>query len=103
MLECAGRSDEYLGGDEARFRASRLIQDAAVRNLQTLAESSQRLTDKIKAGEPDVPRRAISGFRNILVHDYLAIDVDAVWLVVEQELPRLRAALQRMQKRSPVI
>ena len=103
MPECAGRIDEYVDGDETRFRASRLVQDAVVRNLQTLAESSQRLTDKIKAGEPDVPWRAISGFRNILVHDYLAIDVDAVWLVVDQELPRLRAALQRTQKRSPVI
>jgi uncharacterized protein with HEPN domain len=61
------------------------------------------LTDAIRASEPHVPWRAISGFRNILVHDYLAIDVDAVWLVVDQELPRLRAALQRMQKRSPVV
>ena len=60
-------------------------------------------SDAIKASEPKVPWRAIAGFRNILVHDYLAIDVDAVWLVVDQELPRLRAALQRMQKRSPVI
>lgn len=99
MLECAGRIDEYVGGDEARFRTSRLIQDAVVRNLQTLAESSQRLTDAIKASEPDVPWRAIAGFRNILVHDYLAIDVDAVWLVVDQELPPLQVALQRMQKR----
>ena len=103
MLECTGRIDEYVGGNEACFRASQLVQDAVVRNLQTLAESSQRLTDAIKASEPDVPWRAISGFRNILVHDYLAIDVDAVWLVVDQELPRLHAALQRMQKRSPVI
>ena len=102
MLECAGRIDEYVGGDEARFRASRLVQDAVVRNLQTLAESSQRLTDAIKASEPDVPWRAISGFRNILVHDYLAIDVDAVWLVVDQELPRLHAALQRMATRLQV-
>lgn len=99
MLECAGRIDEYVGGDEARFRTSRLIQDAVVRNLQTLAESSQRLTDAIKTSEPDVPWRAIAGFRNILVHDYLAIDVDAVWLVVDQELPPLQVALQRMQKR----
>ena len=103
MLECAGRIDEYVGGDEARFRASRLIQDAVVRNLQTLAESSQRLTDASKASEPDVPWRAISGFRNILVQDYLAIDVDAVWLIVDPELPRLRAALERMEKRSPVV
>lgn len=36
MLECTGRIDEYVGGDETRFRASRLIQDAVVRNLQTL-------------------------------------------------------------------
>jgi uncharacterized protein with HEPN domain len=56
----------------------------------------------IKASEPDVPWRAISGFRNILVHDYLAIDVDAVWLVVEQEFPRLRVALKRMEKRAQV-
>lgn len=97
MLECAGRIDEYVGGDESRFRTSRLIQDAVVRNLQTPAESRQRLTDAIKASEPDVPWRAIAGFRNILVHDYLAIDVDAVWLVVDQELPPLQVALQRMQ------
>ena len=91
MLECAGRIDEYVGGDEARFRASRLTR------------LRQRLTDAIKASEPNVPWRALSGFRNILVHDYLAIDVDAVWLVVDQELPRLRAALGRMEKRSPVV
>jgi len=34
--------------------------------------------------------------------DHVAIDVDAVWLVVDQELPRLRAALPWVQKRSPV-
>jgi len=103
MLECAGGIDEYLAGDEARFRNSRLIQDAVVRNLQTLAEPSQRLTDVIRASEPDVPWRAIAGFRNILVHDYLAIDVDAGWLVVDQDLPRLRAALERMEKRLAVV
>ena len=44
LRDMPGRIDEYVGGDETRFRASRLVQDAVVRNLQTLAESSQRLT-----------------------------------------------------------
>ena len=41
--------------------------------------------------------------RTVPSQDYLAIDVDAVWLAVDQELPRLRAALERMEKRSPVV
>lgn len=99
MLECIDRITEYVRGDELSFRASRLIHDAVVRNLQTLAESSQRLTDEIKLSEPGVPWRAIAGFRNILVHDYLAIDIDAVWLVISRELPPLRSARQLMEQR----
>ncbi|KAI5916291.1 DUF86 domain-containing protein [Thauera sp. 2A1] len=57
------------------------------------------MTNEIKATEPGIPWRAISGFRNILVHDYLTIDVDAVWVVVSRELPALRDALQRMAQR----
>lgn len=99
MLECIARITEYAGGDEAGFRTSRLIQDAVVRNLQTLAESSQRLSEASQLSEPGVPWRAISGFRNILVHDYLAIDIDAIWLVVSKDLTPLHAALRRMAER----
>lgn len=99
MLKCIARITEYVKGDEAGFRPSRLIQDAVVRNLQTLAESSQHLTDEIKLSEPGVPWRAIAGFRNILVHDYLAIDIDVVWQVVSRELPTLQSALQLMEVR----
>ena len=100
MLECIDRVSDYVCDDEALFRSSRLVQDAVTRNLQVLAESSQRLSDEIKASEPEVSWRAISGFRNILVHDYLGVDVDAIWGVVEQDLPSLRAALGRMLEKS---
>lgn len=55
MLECIERVEEYVAGDELRFRTSPLVQDAVIRNLQTLAESSQRLSDAIKNSEPDTP------------------------------------------------
>jgi uncharacterized protein with HEPN domain len=100
MRECIERIFEYTGGHRSRFEASRLVQDAVIRNLQTLTESSQRLSDSIKAGEPHVPWRELVGFRNVIVHGYLGIDLAAVWLVVEQDLPPLEAALDRMVKRS---
>lgn len=100
MRECIERIREYTGSDRGRFEASRLVQDAVVRNLQTLTESSQRLSDGCKATEPTVPWRELAGFRNVIVHGYLGIDHAAIWLVVEQDLPPLADALDRMAARS---
>jgi uncharacterized protein with HEPN domain len=75
-----------------------LIQDAVLRNLQVLAESSQRLPDSMKQRYPDIPWRSISGFRNILVHDYPGVDLDVDWSVVEMELPSLTIVLKRLQQ-----
>ena len=97
MLECIARVFEYCEGGEAIFKQSRLIQDAVIRNLQTMAESSQRLSEAAKALAPDVPWRAITGFRNIIVHDYLGTDLDMVWQVVATDLPGLREGLLRIE------
>ena len=98
MLECIDRIDEYSGGSEAHFKGSRMVQDATIRNLQTLAESSQRLSEIARSRAPGVPWRAIAGFRNILVHDYLGIDPEVIWRVVANDLPALRAALLRLEQ-----
>ena len=100
MRECVARIREYTGGERAQFDASRLVQDAVVRNLQTLTEASQRLSDAIKDSEPGVRWRELAGFRNVIVHGYLGLDLAVVWTVVEHDLPPLAAALERMATRS---
>ena len=97
MLDCIQRIDEYIDS-KSHFYSSRLVQDAVVRNLQIMSESSQRIAGDIKSIYPEVPWREISGFRNILVHDYLGIDLDAIWGVVESDLPLLEGALVAMRK-----
>jgi len=102
ISECIGRIQEYVCGGREAFMASTLIQDAVVRNLQTLAESSRRLSEDLRAKHPEVDWRGIGGFRNVLVHDYLGIDVERVWDVVEKDLPdlkvRIAAILQSLGK-----
>jgi uncharacterized protein with HEPN domain len=67
-----------------------------LRNLQVLAESTQRLSDGSKARRPEVDWRAIAGFRNVLVHDYLGVDAAAIWKVVQADLPVLKEAVANM-------
>ena len=96
MRDCLARITEYTNAERSRFDTSRMVQDAVIRNLQTLAESSQRLSSEIKGTEPQIPWRDLAGFRNVIVHGYLGIDLGAVWLVVEQDLPALTEAVNRM-------
>jgi uncharacterized protein with HEPN domain len=74
-----------------------VLYDAALRNLQTLSEATQQLPDSLKAQHPAVPWREISGFRNILVHNYLGhIDAATVAAVVDNHLDALAHAVSAM-------
>jgi len=74
-----------------------VLYDATLRNLQTLSEATQRLPDTLKQQHPAIPWQQISGFRNILVHNYLGdIDPQTVLAVVQQHLPPLEAAIRAM-------
>ena len=65
-----------------------------MRNLQTLTESSRRLNDGVKALHPGVDWKGLAGFRNVLVHDYLGVDLEHVYRAVEHDVPRLKVACE---------
>lgn len=74
-----------------------VLYDASLRNLQTLSEATQCLPDNLKLAFPAIPWREISGFRNILVHNYLG-DIDALTVesVINRHLPPLIDCVQAM-------
>jgi uncharacterized protein with HEPN domain len=96
ILECIRRIEDYTKDGRDAFLASYLIQDGTLRNFQTMAEATQRLSQKLKEGHPAVDWRAISGFRNVLVHDYLGIDIEDVYKIIEIDLPGLKTVAESL-------
>lgn len=95
ILECIKQIKDYSKNGKDDFNTNMMVQDAVLRRLQTMAESTQRLSDEIKAQMTGIDWRNISGFRNILVHDYLdGINLETVWEVVENYLPDLEKAIK---------
>ncbi len=105
ILECLDAIVGYTSEGRSRFLVDRKTQKATLRELQELAESTQRLSSALKGRHPDMPWTAIAGFRNILVHDYLGVSLSRVWDVTQRDLPALRAAvilmLAETEGRSP--
>jgi len=58
-----------------------------------MAEATQRLSDPLKFARKEIDWRAISAFRNFLVHGYLGIDLDKIWEIVRGDLPGLKQAV----------
>jgi uncharacterized protein with HEPN domain len=79
ILESIRRIEQDTSSGIEAFRASRTHQDAVLRNLQALAESTQRLSSELKSAWPQVEWGRIAAFRNVLVHDYLGVDLARIW------------------------
>ena len=91
IIESAQLIQDYTQNDKNRFLNDRLVQDGVMRRLQTMAESTQRLSDDLKQQAPNIDWRGLSGFRNVLVHDYLnGIDLERVWNAIANDLPKLQ-------------
>jgi uncharacterized protein with HEPN domain len=63
-----------------------------------MAESGQRLSERIKKTNVHNPGKGIAGFRDILVHAYPGFDLDVVWGVVERDLPTLELGLNKISR-----
>jgi len=79
ILECLDAIVGYANEGRSKFLTDRKTQKATLRELQELAESTQRLSSTLKDRHSELPWAAIAGFRNVLVHDYLGIGPSRVW------------------------
>lgn len=96
IAECIERIERYTARGRDNFLSDTMVQDAVLRNLHTLSESTQRLSDAVKEQRPDVDWSSIGAFRNVVVHDYLGIDLERIWDLLEFDLPAFKQAIRVM-------
>ena len=89
----------FTTGGKAEFQTDRKTQSAVVRQLEIIGEAVKNLSPALTASEPGIPWRLIAGTRDRLIHAYFSVNLDAVWTMVEQDLPALRLHVQSMLAR----
>ena len=97
IIECIDWIERYAAEGKEVFLRDRKTQSAVLREIQTLAESTQRLSDDLKNAHAEILWQAIAGLRNVLVHDYLGIKVERIWEIIQRDIPPLRRAIESMR------
>ncbi len=99
ILDSIERIEKYALKGKLSFEQDELIQNWFVRNLQIIGEASRKLSSDVHNNNPQIPWRKIIGMRNILVHDYFEIDLEAVWMVIENDLSDLKNSIKELKSK----
>jgi uncharacterized protein with HEPN domain len=68
---------------------------AVIRCLEVISEASRRLSDDLKARHPQILWREMAAAGNVYRHDYEDVLPRRVWKTLREELPPLRAVIER--------
>jgi uncharacterized protein with HEPN domain len=97
IVEASERIDRYTAGmDFATFTANELVADGVTRNLSIIGEAVRHVPEDVQARFPNVPWRLIRDMRNVLIHDYPAIDLEIVWQTIQIDLPRTITSMREI-------
>ena len=64
--------------------------------IQVIGEAADNVSDEFREDHPQIPWHEIIGMRHRIVHDYMNVDEDVVWSVVENDLRPLLEVLEKI-------
>ena len=90
------RIEEYVNVGRDEFFAKTHWQDAVIRPLEIIGEASKRLSAELRDASPKIPWKRVCGLRDILIHNYMGVDLEAVWAILETDLPLLKGTVEHL-------
>lgn len=97
ILDSIALIEKYTNGvNETDFFEQTLVQDGVIRQLEIIGEASNHVSKDIKNTYPEIPWADIIGMRNKLIHDYLGVDTEKVWMTIQEDIPYLKEKISEM-------
>lgn len=96
------RAEKYLENlDFEAFSKDNKTCDAVIRCIEVIGEATKNVPDDIRLKYPSIPWRDMAGMRDKLIHGYFIVDAEAVWLVVKEDIPKIKPLIVKVLEELP--
>jgi uncharacterized protein with HEPN domain len=95
MLDMCKKGLEITAGKTRKdYEVDEVLKLALTHIIQVIGEAADHVSEEFKEEYPKIPWHEIIGMRHRIVHDYMNVDEDVVWSVVEDDLRPLLGVLE---------
>lgn len=79
------------------FAADKKTVNAVIRSLEVLGEATKHIPSSFRKKHPDIPWSKMAGLRDVLIHNYMGVDLKSVWNVTQNRLQELKPLLESLK------
>jgi uncharacterized protein with HEPN domain len=91
ILTCIEKIERYTKGFSfEEFCKNDMVVDAVIRNFEIIGEATKKIPQEVKEKYPYVEWKEATGFRDVLIHEYFGIDLEAMWDTIIKNIPLLK-------------
>lgn len=94
ILDAIQKIEAYVLEGRTVFMEKSHLQDAVIRQLEIIGEATKKISPNLRSRYVQVPWKGMAGFRDVLIHDYMGIDLNVVWETTQQNIPELKAQIK---------
>ncbi|MCK4733308.1 MAG: DUF86 domain-containing protein [Methanophagales archaeon] len=88
ILTCIEKIERYTSNVSFEdFCGNEMAVDAVIRNFEIIGEAVKKIPEEIRKNYVDVEWKEAAGFRDLLIHSYFGIDLEAVWDTLRINIP----------------
>jgi uncharacterized protein with HEPN domain len=98
MLEAIQKIEQYVYDESGRTAKpdDELVEVWIIHHIEIIGEAASHISSEFRAKYPNVAWGGMIGMRHVLVHGYFETDTEIVWRVVENDLPILKAQIEKI-------
>ena len=97
ILESAKIALDYVAGKSwDDFYGDIQCQDAVLRRIEIIGEAARHISPQTRKKYPQIPWRDMTALRNLVIHQYDAVDINQVWDTTQNKLPPLVNELSKI-------
>jgi uncharacterized protein with HEPN domain len=90
-------ADFIRGMTYDEFVVDKKTSNAVIRSMEVLGEAAKKVPTSFREKHPDIPWRKMAGMRDVLIHDYMGVDLKTVWKAATERLPELALKIKSLK------